>query len=89
MSLLLDEKEPKNQGRHQGPSAHGGRPSPMSAIARAPSPVERRQARLRCFILGGTRSLQQPCHADRSEGFYGCGAFTDPFGRHRSSAFAE
>jgi hypothetical protein len=39
MSLLLDEKGPKNQGRHQGPTAHGGRPSPMSARARAPYPV--------------------------------------------------
>ena len=40
MSFLLDKKGPKNQGRHQGPSAHGGRPSPMSAMACAPSPVE-------------------------------------------------
>ena len=40
MSLLLDEKGPKNQGRHQGPSAHGGRPSPMSAMANAPNPVK-------------------------------------------------
>ena len=24
-------KGPKNQGRHQGPTAHSGRPSPMSA----------------------------------------------------------
>ena len=30
-SLLLDEKGPKNQGRHQGPYTHGNRPSPMSA----------------------------------------------------------
>lgn len=32
---------PKDQGRHQGPTAHGERPSPMSAVARAPYPVER------------------------------------------------
>ena len=30
-SLLLDEKGPKNQGRHQGPTALGNRSSPMSA----------------------------------------------------------
>ena len=31
----------KNQGRHQRPAALGGRLSAMSAVARAPSPVER------------------------------------------------
>ena len=33
-------KGPKIQGRHQRPIALGGRPSAMSAVARAPSPVE-------------------------------------------------
>jgi hypothetical protein len=33
-------KGPKVQGRHQGPAAHSGRPSPMSAMARAPNPDE-------------------------------------------------
>ena len=31
LSFLLDKKGPKNQGRHQGPTALGNRPSPMSA----------------------------------------------------------
>ena len=44
MPLLLDEKGPKNQGRHQGPDAQGGRSSPMSAEARAPNPVEGRRS---------------------------------------------
>ena len=51
MSLLLDEKGPKNQDRHQGPSAHGGRPSPMSAMARAHGPVKRRRSRTRSPLL--------------------------------------
>ena len=42
---FLEKKEAKIQGRHQGPSAHCGRPSPMSAIARAPSPVKRGRSR--------------------------------------------
>ena len=37
MSLLLDEKGPKNQGRHQGPVAQGARPSPMSAEPPCPT----------------------------------------------------
>ncbi len=35
--LFLDKKEAKNQGRHQGPDAHGGRPSPMSARPTRPT----------------------------------------------------
>ena len=37
LPFLLDKKVPKNQGRHQGPAAQGGRPSPMSA--RPPRPA--------------------------------------------------
>ena len=39
LSFLHDEKGPKNLGRHQGPTALGNRPSPMSAVALAPNPV--------------------------------------------------
>ena len=39
-NLRFDEvKGPKNLGRHQGPTALGDRPSPMSAVSRAPNPV--------------------------------------------------
>ena len=31
LPFLLDKKGPKNQGRHQGPTAQSRRPSPMSA----------------------------------------------------------
>ena len=37
--FLLDKKGPKNQGRHQGPTAHGDRPSPMSAGPARPTRV--------------------------------------------------
>ena len=40
LPFLLDKKGRKNQGRHQRPAALGGRPSAMSAVARAPNPVE-------------------------------------------------
>ena len=39
-SFFLKKKEAKIQGRHQRPDALGERPSAMSAVARAPSPVE-------------------------------------------------
>ena len=51
MSLLLDEKGPKNQGRHQGPNAQGERPSPMSAAAHAPNPVEGGRSHRKLSIL--------------------------------------
>ena len=38
LPFLLDEKGRKNQGRHHGPTARSGRPSPMSAMASAPNP---------------------------------------------------
>ena len=37
LPFLLDKKGPKNQGRHQGPTAQSRRPSPMSA--RPPRPA--------------------------------------------------
>ena len=37
LSFPLDRKGPKDQGRHQGPTAHGGRPSPMSAVPPRPT----------------------------------------------------
>ena len=37
LPFLIDAKGPKNQGRHQGPTAQGEHPSPMSAVANAPS----------------------------------------------------
>jgi len=40
LSFCLETKGPKIQGRHQRPYALGGRPSVMSAVARAPSPVK-------------------------------------------------
>jgi len=63
MSLLLDEKGPKNQGRHQGPTAQSRRPSPMSAVASAPNPVWYRRSHFvsytdaLCVIAGSTRDL--------------------------------
>ena len=52
LSLLLDEKVPKNQGRHQGPTAHSGRPSPMSSVASAPNPVKIRRAQFKNLFSG-------------------------------------
>ena len=37
MSFSLERKGPKVQGRHQGPDAQGGRPSPMSARPTRPT----------------------------------------------------
>ena len=51
LSFLHDEKGPKNLGRHQGPTALGNRPSPMSAVARAPNPVGLWRSRPRCPLL--------------------------------------
>ena len=51
LHFLLDEKVPKNQGRHQGPATLGGRSSPMSAIARAPSPDKVRHSHTENFSL--------------------------------------
>ena len=54
-SLLLDEKGRKDQGQHQGPTALGRCPSPMSAVARAPYPA--------CFwrhrVVGNTDALRR------------------------------
>ena len=43
-SFLLDKKGPKNQGRHHRSYALGDRSSAMSAVARAPNPVECRRS---------------------------------------------
>ena len=39
LSFSLERKGPKVQGRHHGPTTLGNRPSPMSAVSRAPNPV--------------------------------------------------
>ena len=44
-------KGPKNLGRHQRTIAHGERPSAMSAVARAPSPVNGGRSRTRWAML--------------------------------------
>jgi len=44
-------KGPKNLGRHQRPNTQSGRPSAMSAVARAPSPVKDWRSRTRRAIL--------------------------------------
>jgi len=51
LSFPLDRKGPKGQGRHQRPCALGGRPSAMSAVARAPSPGKDWRSRTRRALL--------------------------------------
>ena len=69
LSFCLETKGPKIQGRHQGPTALGNRPSPHVGRARAPFPAK----------VWHSHSLRakQPCSYPRWHvrwlGIYGCG----------------
>ena len=69
MSLLLDEKGPKNQGRHQGPTTHGGRLVSLSNHAPPscrPGPAHPAQSRFGKPTLGALILKWQQASADMS-----------------------
>ena len=72
-SFPLDGKGPKDQGRHQRPTALGGRPSAMSAIPPHPT-----QWSIGVPAIGPFSNRIIPALAYASAGIYGC-----PLCRHR------
>ena len=68
LSFLHDEKGPKNLGRHQGPTALGNRPSPMSARPTRPT-----QSVFGIPILSERSSRVMPTRIGAVAGIYGCG----------------
>ena len=62
--LLLDKKEPKNQGRHHRSSPHSGRFPAMSAVPPRPAQSMIGVPTHEKLFFGRCCRLQQPCHAN-------------------------
>ncbi len=70
--FLLDEKGPKNQGRHQGPTALGDRSSPMSAgparptrlVFDKPCPIDGHETLLHLYYASPNSLIADPHSAN-------------------------